>query len=650
MARRRYYKKNTRRDRYGRYRGTGGIKPWKQNNPNWARGMKIGQSIARSKNARRMRGVQKAKKGWSTKKKVAVAGGAALAVGVVGGAAYGGYKYKQSRNAAGIVQPQSAAVRGPRAQVTSLGRVNSLKKPTLGGVPGVINKTGATAVAPKVAKGAKSPRSMTATPVANPQGLKVPKNVNAKSIVAGAGVAQAVTGLMMAGTQEKPPTTHKEALRQMEDSGFVEVYDPGRGVFYAVEQGSGAATPEAIKAAKKLRKKYGYDFSRTEGGKPVPPVRPAGTTVQPIKESKPPAPIKENVDKPKTVKEKAPAPQAKAVPKAKEAPKANKEAKPKAPPTPPKVNIPKPSTFTPGPLLIPNFKVGDYGLKNAAGSPLRKFPSLPMNANGKKRGEKTGTHPWASPPPVAVVQPKVAPPKKQAAPGTSVQAATAPIKKMPATAQVQSAGKKVVTKVDKAIQSGSSATPKTSKGGRPSMTSKEKLTPEETQAAIDRVRVRQQQRNRLTNSVTLRDTQAVVPIITLNDVGQSMRVVQVHPDPGGRMIGPIKPITQGGGNVRPRKAMTVEQYRAVSRWTLNNRTARYDFLQGQIDQGVQLPASARSWIKAFEKQDDISGRADQLGREARPTPLKVAKAEHAARMKARTERAKEKRRRAREAS
>lgn len=113
-----------RRDRYGRYRGAGGIKPWKSNNPNFGgyrpRYVRKGSGKHNATSGYRPKGIAPQKKS-SAKKKMLIG---AVVVGAAAGGAYGIHKYKQKRaaTALGTTGANSAPVpSGKRSRAVARG-------------------------------------------------------------------------------------------------------------------------------------------------------------------------------------------------------------------------------------------------------------------------------------------------------------------------------------------------------------------------------------------------------------------------------------------------------------------------------------------------------------------------------------------------
>lgn len=87
-----------RRDRYGRYRGKGGLKPWRNNNPSFGkrpRYVRRGSGKHNATSGYRPRGIAQPKKS-SAKKKIAIG---VVVVGAAAAGAYGVHKYRQKRSA-----------------------------------------------------------------------------------------------------------------------------------------------------------------------------------------------------------------------------------------------------------------------------------------------------------------------------------------------------------------------------------------------------------------------------------------------------------------------------------------------------------------------------------------------------------------------
>lgn len=148
-----------RRDRYGRYRGKGGLKPWKSNNPNFGkrpRYVRRGSGKHNSTSGYRPKGIAPQKKS-STKKKIIIG---AVAVGATAAGAYGIHKYRQKRSA------------------NALATTGANSKP--------VGKTGRRVVS----KGTRlRPGTPSETPRLAPIKITPPKQVNAKSILTTAAAA-----------------------------------------------------------------------------------------------------------------------------------------------------------------------------------------------------------------------------------------------------------------------------------------------------------------------------------------------------------------------------------------------------------------------------------------------------------------------------
>lgn len=148
-----------RRDRYGRYRGKGGLKAWKNNNPSFGkrpRYVRRGSGKHNATSGYRPKGIAPQKKS-SAKKKIILG---AVAVGATAAGAYGIHKYRQKRSADALATTGASA------------------KP--------VGKTGRKVVS-KVAR--LRPGTPIETPKKAPIKITPPKQVNAKSILTTAAAA-----------------------------------------------------------------------------------------------------------------------------------------------------------------------------------------------------------------------------------------------------------------------------------------------------------------------------------------------------------------------------------------------------------------------------------------------------------------------------
>lgn len=345
--------KRNRRDRYGRYRGTRAIKPWKNNNPNWGKRGKAGSARKASS--------FKAKKSGGTGKKVALAAGTAL---LVGGAAYGGYRMGQqsraSRNQAGIVPSTPTPKRSPVASPPKVraGKGSSLRK--VRPVPGITSTNAASAVMGSAKPATVAPVKTTGSGgntlvqagIAKVQSIKTPDKVDAKSLVAGAVVAGKITSVVAAGA--------RDSKREMESAGFVEEWDPYRKKFSMVEHDMASPSQAAEAAGRRMLMSY------SPSG-PAPKV--PGTVVKPNAARA--VPVEQDKEAPKKI---APAVQPKATTNSQAAPAVQK------PVVEPKVSIPRPSTFSMAGnnTLIPQFNPRDYEMVNAGGNRISKMPQSPV--------------------------------------------------------------------------------------------------------------------------------------------------------------------------------------------------------------------------------------------------------------------------------
>lgn len=159
-----------RRDRYGRYKGKGGVKPWRNNNPGFygkrPKSVRRGSGKHNATSGYRPKGIAPKKKS-STKKKVALT---ALAVGATAAGAYGIHKYRQKRTA------------------DALGTTGASVKQTVG-KPKSVNKS------LRLRPGTQSVTG--GTPIVVPEVIKAPSKINAKSILT---TTAAVAAAARAGT------------------------------------------------------------------------------------------------------------------------------------------------------------------------------------------------------------------------------------------------------------------------------------------------------------------------------------------------------------------------------------------------------------------------------------------------------------------
>lgn len=367
--------KNGRRDRYGRYRGKGGIKPWKNNNPDFYRKGKRGANLSRS-------GGRYKTQGKSNLKRNLVIG--AVATGAVAGAGYGAYKFKQSRNSkavAGSPRPLPMRRMGASVPVGSRPRLRSVRN----AVPGGTVPTGATQIAGRAAPTAQRAPTKAAkagvvaaapVSVAPPQAIKTPNRIDAASVVSNPVVARAVTGIVASGIAARV-----SAPGSSDDSDDVS---------------DKKAYWERVEAARQKGIPRAAEFV-SSGGNP-------GNYSGPLKAKPPPASIFQHHEP----NEAAPS-------------KPKQVRKPKAPTVtkaapPPKVEPPKQQkvSFVVAPTAVHLKSANELKLTNEAGNRIRKMP-LPFSDLKSRPGI------------VGQVTPKAPATPAKVGPPTTVAKATAPV-------------------------------------------------------------------------------------------------------------------------------------------------------------------------------------------------------------------------------
>ena len=202
-------RRNYRRDNYGRYKGKGGIKPWKNNNPNYYRPRQVRKGSGRHNATSGYRPQPiAAKRGASKKKKVLIG---ALVVGAAAGTAYGVHKYRESR----LAPPRKRVVNKATPGLNTTGASVTTGAATSAAGSAIPRRIAGTGRPKGRIAGARTIQARSA-PMTMPVSLKSPSKINAKSILTTAAAVGAASAASVRTPDDDDVDTSKDRWVRIE--------------------------------------------------------------------------------------------------------------------------------------------------------------------------------------------------------------------------------------------------------------------------------------------------------------------------------------------------------------------------------------------------------------------------------------------------